>query len=70
MVIFGGVQDWLVWARLFMWLLLHLKQPHPNNCLVNTKTQFNFDGAHYILRLKRRKNESSFVELFFTHTVH
>jgi hypothetical protein len=30
---------------LFAWLLLRLKQPHQNKCLVTLETQFIFGGA-------------------------
>jgi hypothetical protein len=48
-----------------VWLLLRLKQPQQNKCLVKVKTQFIFGGAQYISRLKCRFYQSSFWLLFF-----
>jgi len=53
-------------VRLFAWLLLRLKQPQQSTCLVNTKTQFISDGAHWVLRLKRNKKRSSSRLLYFS----
>jgi hypothetical protein len=39
-------------GRLFAWLLLRLKQPQQNKCLVTKKTQFIFGRAHNNSRLK------------------
>ena len=35
-----------IWARLFAWLLLRLKQPQQTSCLFTSKIQFNFSGPH------------------------
>jgi hypothetical protein len=44
---------------LFAWLLLRLKQPQQTWCLVTSKMQFNFGGAHANSRSAREFGEAA-----------